>query len=76
MFGGSVQMMQLVDVLGGLNSELVVLVGDDGCLYLAHRFTPELFHAKIDLKTDPPTVTELASFGPSSVYEKWLDRAE
>jgi len=65
--GGSVLVIELVRELGKLNNELAVLVGDDGCLYLAHRMTPKVFHAKIDLKTDAPTVTELEPFPPRGV---------
>jgi hypothetical protein len=75
--GGSVLVMELVRELGKLNSELAVLVGDDGCLYLAHRFTPNVLHAKIDLKTDPLTVTELEPFPPhGTVYDEWFNMDE
>jgi hypothetical protein len=71
LIGGSVLVIQLVRVLANLDKELSVRASGDGCLYLAHRFTPDVLVAKIDLTVDPPQVEQLSHF--PGLEDQWLD---
>ena len=75
--GGSVQVMDLVRALCSVNSEAVVQVGGDGCLYFAHRFRPDLIEGKLDLgASDEPRLERIegaVGMIGAGLEENWLD---
>jgi hypothetical protein len=59
---GSVLVLSLANLLKRIDAELVVRAGDDGHLYLSHRFTTDVSVARIRLDGDEPIVEELSQF--------------
>lgn len=69
--GGSVQVLDLVSLLCTTNAELVVHVGGDGNLYLAHRFMPDILLARIDLSGGEPTLEVIGKSAGEVVVDRW-----